>query len=364
MALTRLHVKGFKSIRDQDLDLSPPLNVFIGGNGAGKSNLIGVFHLLNRIVRQELALYTGQTGGANVILHFGRKRTHQLSLEAEFATSDRHANIYQIALAPTEDDSFLFEWERTSYWDRKQYPDRPYRDEYWMGHREANIRDSTHNVARYLREHLDSFRVYQFHDTSPNAALKQNAKVQDNRFLRPDAGNLAPFLYLLREKHSDHYRNVEDAVRQIAPFFSRFVLAPTELNPEVIRLEWEERGGDTIFGPAALSDGSLRFICLATLLLQPTPSIIVIDEPELGLHPSAIHLLAGMLQSAATRTQILVATQSVTLINQLNPEHVWIVDREDGETKFRHLAAADMSAWLEDYSLGELWEKNVLGGRP
>ena len=149
------------------------------------------------------------------------------------------------------------------------------------------------------------------------------------------------------------------------PSFNASKLEPDALNPDKIRIEWEEKGSDTYFGPAALSDGTLRFICLSTLLLQPTlPSLILIDEPELGLHPAAIQVLAGLLQSAATRTQLIVATQSVTLINQLLPEHVWIVDREEGQSVFRHLKGADMSSWLEDYGLGELWEKNILGGRP
>ena len=137
------------------------------------------------------------------------------------------------------------------------------------------------------------------------------------------------------------------------------------MNPEKIRLEWEEHGSDTFFDTSALSDGTLRFICLATLLLQPNlPSVVLIDEPELGLHPAAIHVLAGMLQSASTRTQLLVATQSVTLVNQFELDEVWVVDRKEGESHFNHLKEADMSVWLEDYGLGELWEKNILGGRP
>jgi predicted ATPase len=195
--------------------------------------------------------------------------------------------------------------------------------------------------------------------------MKQMGDVADNRFLRADSGNLAAFLYRLQEKEPDYFRNIEDTVRQIGPFFGGFKLAPSALNEEKIRLEWYERGSDTYFNASALSDGTLRFMCLATLLLQPMlPSLILIDEPELGLHPAAIQLLAGLLQSAATRTQLIVATQSVTLVNQLLPEHVWVVEREDGQSLFRQLQAADMSSWLEDYGLGELWEKNILGGRP
>lgn len=362
MALHSLHIQGYKSIKDASLEFSP-LNVLIGGNGAGKSNLIGVFHFLNRITRKELALYTGQSGGANSILHFGRKHTENLSIEVVFSEG-MNRNIYEFTLSPTDAEGFLFEREVTSFWNTQSY-DRPFSADSWSGHTEARLTDSKQRVAAYVQRYLESYRIYHFHDTSSSAPPKQTGDIQDNRFLRPDGGNLAAFLYWLQEKQHDHYRNIEDTIRQIAPFFRGFKLAPTALNPEMIRLEWEENGSDAYFGASALSDGTLRFICLATLLLQPDlPSVVLIDEPELGLHPAAIQVLAGMLQSASTRAQLLVATQSVTLINQLDPEQVWVVNREAGESHFNHLKAADMSSWLEDYGLGDLWEKNILGGRP
>ena len=191
------------------------------------------------------------------------------------------------------------------------------------------------------------------------------ADVEDNEFLRPQAENLAAFLYWMREKHPDHYRNVVETVRQIAPFFDDFRLQPSRLNESKIRLEWRERGSDAYLNAHALSDGTLRFICLATLLLQPhLPVLILLDEPELGLHPAAITLLADLLSSASERTQVMAATQSVTLVNRLRPEDVWTVDRTEGPTTFQHLISEDMSQWLDNYSLGELWEMNVLGARP
>jgi len=364
MRLNELHVAGFKSIRNQRLRFGP-LNVFIGGNGAGKSNLIGVFHLLNRIVNCQLQTYTGTSGGADALLHFGRKRTEKLGLWIEFETSPENSNIYEFDLLPTDEDRFVFESEATHYWDKKAYPLRPYEDERWSGHAEAKLASSNKRIARYLHEDLKDYRIYHFHDTSSSAKVKQTGDVSDNRFLKADAGNLAAYLYRLQQKKPEHFKNIEDTIRQAAPFFRCFKLEPDILNPDKIRLEWAETGDDTYFGPAALSDGTLRFICLSTLLLQPSlPSLILIDEPELGLHPAAIQILAGLLQSAATKTQLIVATQSATLINQLLPEHVWVVDREEGQSVFRHLTDADMSSWLEDYSLGELWEKNIIGGRP
>jgi predicted ATPase len=324
---------------------------------------VGVFDFLHRVEKQQLQNYTGEAGGANSILHFGRKKTAKLQLTVEFQVGT-NANLYEFELRPTDEDRFIFEKEATYYWNKSEYKN-PYIDEVWTGHSEARVTESKKRVARYVRDHLDSYRIYHFHDTSASAPVKQTCDVADNRFLRSDAANLAAFLFWLQEKQPDHFRNIEDTVRQAAPFFNCFKLAPTALNPDKIKLEWEEKGSDTYFSAAALSDGTLRFICLSTLLLQTNlPSLILIDEPELGLHPAAIQVLAGLLQSAATRTQLIVATQSVTLINQLQPEHVWIVDREEGQSVFRHLKEADMSSWFEDYGLGELWEKNILGGRP
>lgn len=360
--LHQLHIRGFKSIRDQQLKFNP-LNVFIGGNGSGKSNLVGAFQLLNSVSSQQMQIYTGESGGANNILHFGRKYTERLYFEVEFRVGT-NANLYEFELKPTDEDMFIFEKEATYYHNTARFT-KPYSDELWSGHAEARLAESTHYISKHIRGHLNSYRIYHFHDTSSSARMKQMGDVADNRFFRADAGNLAAFLYRLQEKEPEYFRNIEDTVRQIAPFFGGFKLAPSALNEEKIRLEWNEKGSDMYFNAAALSDGTLRFMCLATLLLQPMlPSLILIDEPELGLHPTAIQLLAGLLQSAATRTQLIVATQSVTLVNQLLPEHVWVVEREDGQSLFHQLQAADMSNWLEDYGLGELWEKNILGGRP
>jgi predicted ATPase len=214
-------------------------------------------------------------------------------------------------------------------------------------------------------QNLRSFAVYHFHDTSGTASVKHTGDLDDNYLLRPDGANLAALLYRLREKNPGDYSNIVDAIRLVFPFFDDFMLEPSRLNADRIRLEWRERGSDTYFNASALSDGTLRFICLATLLLQPDlPSTILLDEPELGLHPYAITILAELLRGAATKTQVIASTQSVGLVNQFEPEDVIVVEREDQQSVFRHLDRADMESWLDDYGLGDLWEKNIIGGRP
>jgi predicted ATPase len=360
--LETLHIQNYKSIRDQTLNLGR-LNIFIGGNGSGKSNLISVFRFLREIVTENLAGYTATKGGADTLLYFGRKRSKYLAFRLEFAEGQT-SNAYRVRLAPNEEDGLFVQIEEVFYHERSRYQN-PYSRTIALNAKESKLRAENHICARQALRDMERYRVYHFHDTSDSAAVKSTCEVEDNRFLRPQAENLAAFLYWMQEKFPDNFANVEDTVRQIAPFFDGFQLAPSRLNESRIRFEWREQGSDTYFNAHALSDGTLRFICLATLLLQPDlPGMVLLDEPELGLHPAAVALLSNLLASAATRTQLLVATQSVTLINQLEPPDVWTVDREDEQSVFRHLAGEDMSAWLDDYALGELWEKNLLGARP
>lgn len=360
--LEKLTIKNFKSIRNQTLNLNA-LNVFIGGNGAGKSNLIEAFRFLREIVNQNLGSYTAFKGGADKLLYFGRKRSAEMEFNLEFGEGDI-SNAYDVRVAGTTEDSLFILRETAYYHERARYQ-APYDRTVSSGAKESRLKQANHICAQQVARDLDSYRVYHFHDTSDTAAVKRSCDVADNRFLKPQAENLAAFLYWMQEKKADYLNNIEDTVQQVAPFFDSFILSPSKLNESKITLEWSEKGSDAYFNASSLSDGTLRFICLATLLMQPVlPSIVLLDEPELGLHPAAITLLSNLLASAATRTQVLVSTQSVTLVNQFEPEHLWAVDRIDGQSVFRKLGKDDMIDWLDDYGMGDLWEKNVIGARP
>lgn len=360
--LEKITIKGFKSIREQTLELDR-LNVFIGGNGAGKSNLIGAFRFLHEVANQRLSRYVATRGSADNILHFGRKTTPKMEFILEFGDG-ANATSYQIVIGATDEDELVIASQKADFQpfllghDREQI--------YQFGYsKESKLRESDHIAAQQITRDLDSYQVYHFHDTSDNAEVKGVCNLDDNRRLRPQAENLAAYLFYLQQKHPDHFSLIEDTVKQIAPFFDRFELHPRQLNQSQIRLEWKEVGHDGYFNATAFSDGTLRFICLATLLLQAElPTVILLDEPEPGLHPAAVVLLAEMLAVAASRTQVIVATQSVTLINQLTPEQVWTVNRQDDQSVFTKLDQTRYRSWLDDYSLGELWEKNLLDARP
>jgi predicted ATPase len=362
--LDRINIENFKSLKNLNIELKP-LNVFIGANGAGKSNFVGVFRFLNHLVDGNLQNHVAASGGADKIVYFGRKVTEKMSIKLSFKNG---VNGYECVLAAGAEDNFYFEEETVWFHDKQRY-DRPYNDFLGSGHLESRLSKSgssvTRRVALYVLNHLRSWKLYHFHDTSDSARVKQTGDLEDNRILEPDARNLAAFLYRLQQRHENHFENIQDAVSLVAPFFDRFNLQPSSLNPDKIRLEWKEKESDSYFNGTVLSDGTLRFICLATLLLQPTlPSVILLDEPELGLHPYAMTVISDLLQSASKKSQVIVATQSVTLVNQFAPEDIVVVEREKGESIFRRLDQEDMSDWLEDYGLGDLWEKNIFGGRP
>ena len=369
-------VEGFKSIRSiEELELRP-INILIGANGAGKSNFIGVFSFLNAIRLGGLRDYVMRAGGADKLLHFGSKVTQYLSIGISFENEKRE---YNIVLAPDDADGMFpskerlkptSEGVRTSV-KQEQITSESFSTDYGIHGREGeagiyNSKDKSSAIPR-VREHLLQWRVYHFHDTSASSPIKKTVAVDDNDFLRYDGSNLAAFLYYLREEHGRSYEMIRRTVQLVAPFFDDFFLKPLKRNKDTIRLRWWHRGSDDYFDAASLSDGSLRFIALATLLLQPRelcPSVILLDEPELGLHPYAMTILASLVKQASAKTQIVLGTQSSLLLDNFEPEDVLVAERVEGATQFTRLEGEKLKIWLEDYSLGQLWEKNEFGGRP
>lgn len=356
--ISEISIEGFKSIKEAKIDLNM-LNVLIGSNGAGKSNFISIFKFLDSLISRELQTYVSINGGAEKFLFFGSKETSELKVSFKFGY-----NGYGFCLSPTLDDHFVFS-DETFYWN--MYGDRSL----GKGHLESRWMSGTGTrVDGYVNDILkgQKWRVYHFHDTSDSAPIKKTQYITDNIELRQDARNLGSFLYRLRETAPQEYRTIVETIQTVAPFFGDFVLEADPLNPENIMLKWRDARSDISFTASQFSDGTLRFICLATLLLQPLglmPETIIIDEPELGLHPFAIQMLAEMIKRASMVKQIIVSTQSITLLNEFLPEDVIVVNHKENHTEFNRLKEDDLREWIsEEYSLGEMWEKNVFGGRP
>ena len=337
--LKKIEIHGFKSIESASIELRE-LNVVIGANGAGKSNLIETFKLLERFFSGRLSEYVA--GEPWRFLHHGQKKTSEISfgLTVEDGTWSIRLKHLRDKLT-TRDDSV-------------QSADDDQTQSTGDDQTQCDIGDTARKWV-----------VYHFDDTSDQSPAKHLANLDDNRFLRHDADNIAAFLYWMQEKHPSRFRRLEEHVKLVAPFFERFVLAPSKLNENKIKLEWQHKGSEAYFDVFSLSDGTLRFICLAALLLQPEPPpLILLDEPELGLHPFAINSLADMLVAASKRTQVIVATQSVTLLSNFDPSDVIVAEHRGLKTTFKRLDEKELASWLEDFSLGELFEKNVLGGGP
>lgn len=355
-----LSISGFKSIRKLKGFLMGNLNVLIGANGAGKSNFISLFRLLNEMYEQKLQVFVQQQGGPDAILHYGRESTERLHARFNFGL-----NSYDFDLVPTSDNRLIFERE-ASWFEGCHYSTTPPPVILGTGHAESKLKDAKDDYSPYVRKSISAWRVYHFHDTSKTAKVKQCHPSHDNLRLKVDAANLAAYLRMLHQKHETAYQRIVATIRLVVPFFGDFVQRPGD--SATVELEWTQKGKpDTPFKAHVLSDGTLRFICLVTLLLQPVgllPDTILIDEPELGLHPYAISVLAEIFQQVSEERQLIVSTQSVELVNELGPEDVIVVDLEDGASTFRRFESDELAGWLEKYALGELWKRNILGGRP
>jgi predicted ATPase len=342
-----------------------PLNLLIGANGAGKSNLISFFKMLNEMMAGRFQQYVGVSGNAQSLLHFGPKITREIEAKLEFEVKSG-IDTYDFRLFYAAGDTLIFAEETLSFLQKGRAT--PKVEQLGAGHQEAKIRDAANEdkqPAKTLKYLLDRCRVYHFHDTSLTAGVRLSSYIGDNRWLMPDASNAAAMLLRFRKEHPTVYQRIVGTIRLIAPFFDDFVLNSDE--SRFVMLNWQEKGADRVFGPHQFSDGTLRAICLAILLLQPEdelPELIVIDEPELGLHPYAINIIADLLRRAALHTQILISTQSSSFLNHFEPDNIITVQREGKGSQFTRLNPTQLDEWLEEYALGEIWEKNVIGGGP
>lgn len=364
-ALKKVTIRGFKSIKALEDFKLEKLNVLIGANGAGKSNFVDFFRMLRALADESFQTFVNDSGGGDVFPFLGPKKTSQITAHLEFGQ-----NEYRFELKTTAKGSLQIAEELVKYSpatsSQRISAGALESSLKKMKDQKSGLFPGRYGVPHYVYEAVASWTVYHFHDTSTLAPMRRDHSVRDWERFRHDASNIAPFLLNLKSEKPDSYTLIRDTVRLIAPFLDDFLLRPQRRGKEEqIRLEWNQKGTDFPFQPHQLSDGTLRFICLATALLQPElPATIVIDEPELGLHPYAISILADLIKSAAERTQVIISTQSPMLLDFFETDKIVIVSREQGHSTFRRLDASELSQWMEDYSVGELWQKNVVRGGP
>ena len=369
--IEQINIENYKSIRDAKIPLKN-LNVLIGSNGVGKSNFISFFDLVKNMLDQNLGRFILEQGGIERFLYCGSKNSKYIKGTIDF----NNTNAFFFTLNPTIDNkAFIQEsgnysiQESGDYFNgfgdatkdystwHKQYYDKAVE--------ESKIMQIDNSRVKYLQSYIKNLIVYHFHDSSKDSPLRSSCSVDDNHMLKHDGSNLAAFLYRLQQTEPQSLRVIEGVIRSIAPYFKGFKLQPSRIIPDRIKLEWEQYNSDMYLDAQSFSDGTIRFIALATVLLQPNlPATIIIDEPELGLHPSAINKLAALMKRTAKKTQLIVATQSVNLVDCFDAEDIVVVDRKDNQTEFKRLSSDDLSAWIDDYSMGEMWEKNVIGGQP
>jgi predicted ATPase len=355
-----LKIEGYKSIKEIELTMKP-INLLIGSNGAGKSNFISFFKLINAIFNTRLQKYVIEQNADN-ILHFGRKHTKVMKGKMIFSNGDVHNNSYIFELAQKTDGGLYLDNEGSGY--KVMIEDDSHNYFYNHNLEESKFASDTYKRNRILRSYISTLQVFHFHDTSDTSFLRKKCDIDDNSYLKQDGRNLPAILYFLKIKHEKVFNRIVKAIQAVAPYISDFILEPSRLNDKEIELRWIDKGDpESNFSAYQLSDGTLRFIALATLLMQPDPpAVVIIDEPELGLHPFAIGKLSGIIKSASEKAQIIAATQSPGLINNFSPEDVIVIDRnqEENQTIFKRLDEESLSHWLEDYKLGELWVSNII----
>lgn len=349
-----IKISGYKSIKEVRIDLAP-INLLIGANGSGKSNFISFYEFLYNLYNRKLKEYVSLGVGVEKMLHKGSKITSEISFETSF---DNGINGYS-ATIKLGGEGFVFTDERLHYQNDIGIDISNF-------NAEANIKTTDNYRAKYVFNYLNGYRKYHFHDTSKKSPFTHSSNIlTDSYYLYEDGRNLAAFLYTIHENHKIVYNRIVSTIQSIAPYFSDFKFQPNQDGN--INLLWEDKYSSNLYGANNFSDGTIRFIALATLFLQPElPKTIIIDEPELGLHPVAVTKLAGMIKSVANcGTQVIIATQSADLVNHFDAEDVITVSQLNGESTFKRLIRDELALWLDDYSIGDLWQANIIqGGQP
>ena len=349
--MIKIDIKGYKSIKDLSLPLRP-INILIGANGSGKSNFLSFFDFLKQVYNRNLQEFVALKGVDN-FLHKGDKITQEISTHLYF----KGTNGYSFTIKKGE-SGFIFTEEGMWYAQGQFAGDNAQIPSFGP---ESTLRFQTMPIAGYIREYLNQLAKYHFHDTGNNSPFNKESNIDNDKYSLYEKGsNLAAFIYNIRKENPIVYNLIVKTVQSIAPYFLDFFLKPE--NNGNLKLRWQSKYSESIYGVNDLSDGTIRFIALTVLFMQPTlPETIIIDEPELGLHPTAISKLSGLIKSvAAKKCQVIIATQSTDLISHFEPEDVITVDQINGESVFERLDSEKLRIWLDDYTIDDLWKRNII----
>ena len=361
-----LEIAGFKSIaKERPLHLTlGDVNILLGPNGAGKSNIISFFRMLNFMMSGTLQNFIATNGTNQAFLHFGAKVTPSINATIRLRGS-KDIDVYSFMLTPAAGGRLILNKEEIAW--QRQGENKPIKKELVSNFLESGLVNSNDKTGVVLRTILSRCKAFRFHDSSMGGPLRQASLAVGAQYLQSEGNNLGAFLYFLKNNYEQAYRRIVSYVKMVMPQFGDFYLEPVN---NYVSLNWtDSSANDYVFTSDQFSDGTIRFIALATLLLQPAktmPSVIIVDEPELGLHPFAIDQLAEMIKDASLHSQVIIATQSPMLIDSFEPGDITVIDqdRNTNSTVAHRLDAEQLKHWLEDYTVSELWVKNVIGGLP
>lgn len=379
--INHIKVSGFRRLKEIDLPVRP-LMVLIGANGVGKTSLLDVFSLLSSSASGGLSATMSEMGGITSVLT--RDDAETLSLFVDMAVPSYRPIEYDIHLVP-KGVSYAISYEmlsqaRDGYSGRFKHIESYDGDiRYFEIDKEQLVRPSwehdpletsLYQVPKMfrqpeeLRRILGSVTRYHALDVGQRAPVKLPQQMKPANLPGAHGEDLVPYLYYLRESNRNRYETIEDTLRVAFPTFECLNFPPVAAG--MLAMTWKDKGFNKPFFMQELSEGTLRFLWLVSLLQSPGLSTItMIDEPEVSLHPELLGILADLMREAANRTQLVIATHSDRLIRFLKPGEVVVMDNDlDGYTSATWGDKLDLEEWLNEYSLDEVWRMGRMGGRP
>ena len=383
--INRIKISGFRRLRSLDLPMRPFV-VLIGANGVGKSSLLDACTTLSASASGNLNGTLSKFGGiANLLT---RGKSEELSFTVEIEVPDHEPLEYDLSLVPKGNgyaiSREILSQKRDGYSELGPFKhidasegDIRYYEKDNNGRKglctpdwELNPLETAlaqvpkmYRQPEGLRRILATATQYHVLDVGPRAPVKMPQQMKPAILPGPDGEDLVPYLYYLRETDRSRFDLITDSLRVAFPDFEEISFPPVAAG--MLAMTWKDRNFSKPMYMNELSEGTLRFLWLVSLLQSPNLSTVtMIDEPEVSLHPELLSLLADLMREASTRTQLIVATHSDRFIRFLKPEEVIVMDiDEEGCSSATWADQLDLDHWLNEYTLDEVWQMGRMGGR-